>query len=67
MWHISIDLHRQSIVLAAVNDAGEVRPVKPQKTNKQAGNRQRTTKQQPQISGAPQETKSPRKFMSGEA
>ena len=26
MWHIGIDLHRQSIMVAAVNDAGEVRP-----------------------------------------
>jgi transposase len=28
MWHIGIDLHRQSIMVAAVNDAGEVRPAK---------------------------------------
>lgn len=28
MWHIGIDLHRLSVVLAAVNDAGEVRPIK---------------------------------------
>jgi len=26
MWHIGIDLHRQSIVLAAVHDSGEVTP-----------------------------------------
>lgn len=28
MWHIGIDLHRQSVVIAAVNDLGEVRPAK---------------------------------------
>ena len=26
MWHIGIDLHRQSLTFAAVNDKGEVRP-----------------------------------------
>lgn len=26
MWHIGIDLHRNSLTFAAVNDAGEVRP-----------------------------------------
>src|SRR5262245_31522218 len=26
MWHIGIDLHRETIVFAAINDAGEVRP-----------------------------------------
>jgi len=26
MWHIGVDLHRQTIVFAAVNDSGEVRP-----------------------------------------
>jgi hypothetical protein len=25
MWHVGIDLHRQTVVVAAVNDAGEVR------------------------------------------
>ena len=28
MWHVGIDLHRQSVVIAAVNDSGEVRPAK---------------------------------------
>jgi len=26
MWHIGIDLHRETVVFAAVNDVGEVRP-----------------------------------------
>ena len=26
MWHIGIDLHRRTVVIAAVNDSGEVRP-----------------------------------------
>lgn len=26
MWYIGIDLHRETVVFAAVNDAGEVRP-----------------------------------------
>ena len=26
MWHIGIDLHRETVVFAAVNDLGEVRP-----------------------------------------
>lgn len=26
MWHVGIDLHRRTLVVAAVNDAGEVRP-----------------------------------------
>jgi transposase len=26
MWHVGIDLHRETIVFAAVNDVGEVRP-----------------------------------------
>ena len=26
MWHIGIDLHRETIVFAAINDAGEARP-----------------------------------------
>jgi transposase len=26
MWHIEIDLHRKTIVIAAVHDSGEVRP-----------------------------------------
>jgi len=28
MWHIGIDLHRHTIMVAAVNDSGEVRPAK---------------------------------------
>jgi transposase len=28
MWHIGIDLHRQSVVVGAVQDSGEVRPVR---------------------------------------
>jgi transposase len=27
MWHVRIDLHRQTLVVAAVNDTGEVRPI----------------------------------------
>lgn len=27
MWHLGIDLHRHTVVIAALNDAGEVRPV----------------------------------------
>jgi transposase len=27
MWHLGIDLHRHTVVVAAINDAGEVRPV----------------------------------------
>ncbi len=26
MWHIDIDLHRETAVFVAVNDAGDVRP-----------------------------------------
>jgi predicted NBD/HSP70 family sugar kinase len=26
MWHIGIDLHRKTLVVAAVHDSGEVRP-----------------------------------------
>lgn len=26
MWHLGIDLHRHTVVIAAINDAGEVRP-----------------------------------------
>ena len=26
MWHLGIDLHRHTVVVAAINDAGEVRP-----------------------------------------
>ena len=26
MWHVGIDLHRKTVVFAAINDAGEVRP-----------------------------------------
>jgi len=26
MWHVGIDLHRQTVVFAATNDSGEVRP-----------------------------------------
>lgn len=26
MWHLGIDLHRRTVVIAAINDAGEVRP-----------------------------------------
>lgn len=26
MWHLGIDLHRHTLVIAAINDAGEVRP-----------------------------------------
>ena len=26
MWHIGIDLHRETVVFAPVNDVGEVRP-----------------------------------------
>src|SRR5262245_39648344 len=28
MWHVGIDLHRQSVVIAAVSDVGEVRPAR---------------------------------------
>ncbi len=28
MWHVGIDLHRQTLVVAAVNDSGQVFPVK---------------------------------------
>jgi hypothetical protein len=28
MWHVGIDLHRHTLVVAAVNDAGESRPVR---------------------------------------
>lgn len=27
MWHVGIDLHRETVVIAAVDDAGEVRPL----------------------------------------
>jgi hypothetical protein len=26
MWHVGIDLHRQTIVFVTVHDSGEVRP-----------------------------------------
>jgi len=26
MWHIGVDLHRKTAVIAAVHDSGEVRP-----------------------------------------
>jgi hypothetical protein len=26
MWHLGIDLHRHTVVIAAINDGGEVRP-----------------------------------------
>lgn len=26
MWHVGVDLHRKTIVMAAVHDTGEVRP-----------------------------------------
>ena len=26
MWHLGIDLHRKSLTVAAVHDAGEIRP-----------------------------------------
>jgi len=26
MWHVGIDLHRETVVFAAINDLGEVRP-----------------------------------------
>ena len=26
MWHLGIDLHRHTVVIAAINDTGEVRP-----------------------------------------
>jgi len=26
MWHVGVDLHRKTVVIAAVNDSGEVRP-----------------------------------------
>ena len=28
MWHVGIDLHRATIMVAAVNDLGEIRPAK---------------------------------------
>ena len=26
MWHVGVDLHRKTVVIAAVHDSGEVRP-----------------------------------------
>ena len=26
MWHVGVDLHRKTVVVAAVHDTGEVRP-----------------------------------------
>jgi transposase len=26
MWHVGVDLHRKTVVIAAVDDSGEVRP-----------------------------------------
>jgi hypothetical protein len=26
MWHLGIDLHRHIVVIAAINDAGEIQP-----------------------------------------